>query len=76
MPLPPWRGTAWAQIMSCGADGLLKLWSVASGECVNTLDEHEDKVRARVGVGGVGAGDGAGVSQPPVDIVCPGGGWG
>ncbi len=33
------------QVLSTGADGLAKLWNVASGECVNTFDEHEDKVR-------------------------------
>lgn len=35
-----------SQILSGGADGLVKLWNVASGECVNTFDQHEDKVRA------------------------------
>lgn len=30
--------------MSSGADGLLKLWSVRTTECVNTFDEHEDRV--------------------------------
>jgi len=34
------------QVLSAGADGLLKLWSVRSGECVATFDEHADKVRA------------------------------
>lgn len=34
------------QVLSGGADGLLKMWNVASGECVNTFDEHEDKVTA------------------------------
>ena len=32
------------QLLSSGADGLLKLWSVKSTECLNTFDEHEDKV--------------------------------
>lgn len=27
-----------------GADGLLKLWTVKSNECIATYDEHEDKV--------------------------------
>ena len=31
-------------MMSSGADGLLKLWSVRTTECVNTFDEHEDRV--------------------------------
>lgn len=42
------RGT---QIISCGADGLVKLWTVKSNECVATYDHHEDKVWALV-VGG------------------------
>ena len=33
------------QLLSSAADGLLKLWSVKSTECLNTFDEHEDKVR-------------------------------
>ena len=33
------------QLLSSSADGLLKLWSVKSTECLNTFDEHEDKVR-------------------------------
>ena len=32
--------------MSSGADGLLKLWSVRSSECVATFDAHEGKVWA------------------------------
>lgn len=27
-----------------GSDGLLKLWTIKSNECVRTLDAHEDKV--------------------------------
>jgi len=34
-----------AQLLSAGADGLLKLWSVRNGECLSTFDEHEGKVR-------------------------------
>ena len=30
--------------MSCGGDGLLKLWNVSTCECVNTFDEHEDRI--------------------------------
>lgn len=37
------RGT---QFVSSGADGLLKLWTVTSNECIATYDEHEDKVWA------------------------------
>ena len=32
------------QLVSSGADGLLKLWNVRSTECLNTFDAHEDKV--------------------------------
>ena len=34
------------QMMSSGADGLVKLWTIKSGECDNTFDGHEDKVWA------------------------------
>ena len=34
------------QLVSSGADGLMKLWSVRSTECLNTFDGHEDKVPA------------------------------
>ena len=27
-----------------GADGLLKLWTIKTNDCVNTFDRHEDKV--------------------------------
>lgn len=30
--------------MSCGGDGLIKLWNVASCACVNTFDVHEDRI--------------------------------
>ena len=33
------------QLLSSGGDGLLKLWSVRTAECINTFDEHEGKVR-------------------------------
>ena len=29
-----------------GSDGLIKLWTIKSNECVKTLDEHEDKLWA------------------------------
>ena len=40
------------QLLSSGADGLVKLWNVRSTECLNTFDGHEDKVWALT-VGGV-----------------------
>ena len=30
--------------MSCGGDGLIKLWNVSTCECVSTFDEHEDRI--------------------------------
>lgn len=38
--------TAGAQLMSGGADGLVKLWTIRSHECEATLDSHDDKVWA------------------------------
>ncbi len=32
-------------LLSAAADGLLKLWAVRGAECVNTFDQHTDKVR-------------------------------
>ena len=29
-----------------GSDGLIKLWTIKSNECVKTLDDHEDKIWA------------------------------
>lgn len=37
------RGT---QLVSSGADGLVKLWTVRTGECVNTFDAHTQKIWA------------------------------
>lgn len=34
------------QVVSAGADGLVKLWSVRTSECTATFDEHEGKVWA------------------------------
>lgn len=34
------------QLVSSGADGLVKLWGVRSAECTATFDEHEGKVAA------------------------------
>ena len=39
------------QLLSSGADGLVKLWNVRTTECLNTFDGHEDKVWA-MAVGG------------------------
>ena len=32
------------QIVSSGADGLIKLWSIKTAECNTTLDQHNDIV--------------------------------
>jgi len=32
--------------LSSGSDGLLKLWTIKTSECVNTFDAHEGKVWA------------------------------
>lgn len=32
------------QLLSAGGDGLIKLWNVKTGECVTTLDEHDDRI--------------------------------
>lgn len=37
------------QILSCGSDGLIKVWSIKGGECVTTLDQHAAKVWAIAG---------------------------
>ena len=42
------------QLLSSGADGLMKLWNVRSTECLNTFDGHEDKVWAMTVGGGPG----------------------
>lgn len=34
------------QIGSSGSDGLVKLWNVKDGACVNTMDNHTDKIWA------------------------------
>lgn len=38
--------SAGAQLVSGGADGLVKVWTVRSDECEATLDAHTDKVWA------------------------------
>uniref|UniRef100_A0A672PIJ7 Uncharacterized protein n=1 Tax=Sinocyclocheilus grahami TaxID=75366 RepID=A0A672PIJ7_SINGR len=37
------RGT---QLVSSGSDGLVKLWTIKTNECVKTFDAHQDKVWA------------------------------
>jgi U3 small nucleolar RNA-associated protein 13 len=32
------------QLVSGSADGLIRLWTIRSGECENTFDNHQDKV--------------------------------
>jgi U3 small nucleolar RNA-associated protein 13 len=32
------------QIVSAGADGLVKIWNIRDKECVSTLDNHDDRV--------------------------------
>ncbi len=44
MSLPP----------SSGSDGLVKVWTISSNECVDTLDVHTDRVWA-LAVGGDGS---------------------
>lgn len=39
------------QILSAGADGLVKLWSTRTSECINTFDEHEDRIWALAAAG-------------------------
>lgn len=34
------------QLLSAGSDGLLKLWTIKTNECVATYDAHDDRVRA------------------------------
>jgi U3 small nucleolar RNA-associated protein 13 len=36
--------TSGTQIVSAGSDGLLKLWTNKTNECVTTLDNHTDKI--------------------------------
>lgn len=34
------------QLLSASSDGLIKLWSIKTNECINTFDGHTDKVWA------------------------------
>jgi U3 small nucleolar RNA-associated protein 13 len=38
--------TLGTQLLSVGSDGLSKLWTIKSGECVSTQDTHDDKAWA------------------------------
>jgi U3 small nucleolar RNA-associated protein 13 len=38
--------SAGAQLLTSGADGLLKLWHVRGSECINTFEAADDKVWA------------------------------
>ena len=33
------------QLLSAGTDGLLKLWTIKTNDCVGTFDGHDDRVR-------------------------------
>ena len=37
--------TSGTQLISSGSDGLVKLWSIKNTECMNTFDNHTEKVR-------------------------------
>lgn len=45
------EGALFLQVVSAGADGLVKLWSVRTSECTATFDEHEGKVWALAAAG-------------------------
>lgn len=32
------------QLISSGSDGLVKLWTIRTNECITTMDGHEEKV--------------------------------
>ncbi len=34
--------------ISSGSDGLIKIWNVKTNECINTMDEHVDKVKLNI----------------------------
>jgi U3 small nucleolar RNA-associated protein 13 len=36
--------TGFKQLVSAGGDGLVKVWTIRSGECETTLDNHSDRV--------------------------------
>ena len=38
------------QLLTAGADGLLKLWSIKTSECIGTFDNHDGRVWALAGL--------------------------
>jgi U3 small nucleolar RNA-associated protein 13 len=38
------------QLITAGADGLLKLWNVKTSECMTTLDDHDGRIWALAGL--------------------------
>jgi len=38
------------QLVTAGADGLLKLWNIKTSECTATLDDHDGRIWALTGV--------------------------
>ena len=34
------------QVISSSADSLIKVWSIKSGECITTVDDHEERIWA------------------------------
>ena len=42
-----WSGSLCCVVCS-GSDGLVKVWTIKSNECVATLDKHTEKVRANL----------------------------
>ena len=49
--------TCGMQLVSSGNDGLVKVWTIRTNECVTTLDGHMDKVSGK-GEGQEGEGKG------------------
>jgi U3 small nucleolar RNA-associated protein 13 len=36
--------SSFKQLVSAGGDGLVKIWTIKSGECETTLDNHTDRI--------------------------------
>ena len=36
--------SAYKQLVSAGGDGLVKVWTIKTGECDTTLDNHTDRI--------------------------------
>lgn len=36
--------TGFRQLVSAGGDGLVKVWTIKTGECDTTLDNHTDRI--------------------------------